>query len=248
MTKEISSVHHPLVKYWTKLSQNGDFRQNEKRVLLEGRNCIGDVCQKMTALRLIVTDLSLIPKGIKAEEYVLVTDQVMKKISSVKTPEGIVAELTLPSMNAFTNVKKIVVIDRIQDPGNLGTLIRSSLAFGWDGLFLLENSCDPFNDKALRAAKGATFHLPLYAGGWKELEELLMQNQLQLVVADIQGEAPPTFCKMPIALVLGNEAEGVNVPTNLAYRKVSIPMQLGMESLNVAVAGSILLYLYQEMA
>ncbi len=244
--KELTSTNSPLVKYWAALMRDASFRKLEQKVLLEGKNCIQDVCKTIKANRLIVIDTSLIPDGVVADEIVLVTESIMKKISSTKSPEGIIAELDMPKPKDFNNVSKIVVADRIQDPGNLGTLIRSSLAFGWDGLFILEGTVDPFNDKALRAAKGATFSLPICFGSWHKLTEILERNNLKLVAADIHGEKPSSFKSMRMALVLGNEAKGISIPQGICYRSISLPMTGSMESLNVAVAGSILLYLFQE--
>ena len=236
--KEITSLQHPLVKYWSKLVQDSRFRKDEARALLEGKNCLPN----LPIERLIVTDASLIPKGVQAKELYLVSDAIIKKITQVQSPEGIIAELALPKMTPLTGAKRVVVADRIQDPGNLGTLIRSSLAFGWEGLFLLPGSVDPFNDKALRAAKGATFSLPLFSGTWEELALL----ELPVVVADTRGEAPSAFSPSSMALVLGNEAQGAAVPNSIPYRKVTLAMHGATESLNVAIAGSILLYLFQE--
>ena len=244
--KEIFSAQHPLIKYWTNLRSDAHFRKTEGTVLLEGKNCIQDICKSTRAKCLIVTDPTIIPKGILADDIYIVTDALMNKISGVKSPEGIIAELYMPKNAPFSNVKKILVADRIQDPGNLGTLIRSSLAFGWDGIFILPGTSDPFNDKALRAAKGATFLLPIYSGGWKELQDMLKTNNLKLVVADTTGKAPSSFLHTAMALVLGNEAQGAQIPSELPYEQVTLNMQGAMESLNVAVAGSILLYLYQE--
>jgi RNA methyltransferase, TrmH family len=246
--KEILSAQHPLIKYWTRLGKEARFRKSEQRVLLEGKNCIRDVCKTIPAIRLIVTKPELILQDVKRDETILVTDALMKKISGVESPEGIMAELTMPPMAPFESVKKIVVADRIQDPGNLGTLIRSALAFGWDGFFLINGTADPFNDKALRAAKGATFNLPLYAGGWEELGEIARKNNLALAVADVEGEAPSSIGCRPLCLILGNEAQGAKLPQDMVFRKVALPMKGSMESLNVAVAGSILLYLYQDLA
>ncbi len=244
--KTITSLTSPIVKYWTQIMRDARFRNSERKVLLEGKNVIGDVCKTIKASRLIVKDPSIIPDNVMSDEVILVTDAIIQKISGTKNPEGIIAELDMPCEQELVDVKKIIVADRIQDPGNLGTLIRSSLAFGWDGLFVLPGTCDPFNDKALRAAKGATFHLPIRTGSWEDLQALLKKSHLQLVVADLSGEAPSSFINTPIALVLGNEASGVSIPDGISYRSVTLPMKGAMESLNVGVAGSILLYLYQE--
>ncbi|MCE5294248.1 MAG: RNA methyltransferase [Chlamydiales bacterium] len=244
--KEILSAQHPLVKYWVNLRTDSKFRKTESRVLLEGKNCVYDICQKTKAKRLIVSNESIIDDSLLYEEVIVVTDAIMKKISGVVSPEGIIAELELPENRPFSSVKKILVADGIQDPGNLGTIIRSLCAFGWDGLFLLPGCADPYNDKTLRAAKGATFHLPIFSGSWDELATICKQNHLELVVADTKGQKPEFFVNKPIALVLGNEAQGANVPKTLSHQIVSLPMIGQIESLNVAVAGSILLYLYQE--
>ncbi len=235
--KEISSREHPLVKYWVSLMQNGKARKEEKRVLLEGKNCIQDIAKTKKIRRLI----SCTATSIEADEHYLVTESVMQKISSTENPEGFIAELDMPENAHFADVKKIVVFDRIQDPGNLGSLIRSALAFGWDGAFFLPGTCDPYNDKALRAAKGATFLLPLAFGSWDELAKIA---NITIVVADIKGKPPSSYTGINMALVLGNEAKGVDCP--VPHEKVTLKMQGEMESLNVAQAGSILLYLYQE--
>lgn len=239
--KEITSAQHPLIKYWTRLQDDSSFRKAESRVLLEGKNCILDVCKTTTPKRLIISNPS--NRIVEAEEVILVTEALMKKISCVQSPEGIIVELAIPKNAPAKKIRKLLVADRIQDPGNLGTLIRSCYAFGWDGFFLLPGTVDPYNDKALRAAKGATFHLPLYSGGWDQLQELLKEHELNLVVADLAG-CKPSECTMPLALVLGNEAKGVDV--ELPHTKVCLNMSGPMESLNVAVAGSILLYLFQD--
>lgn len=245
--KEIFSAQHPLIKYWTALRSDANFRKTEGRVLLEGKNCIQDICKTTKPKCLIICNKAQIPLGLAADEVFVVTETLMKKISGVQHPEGFIAELAMPKNSPLTHVKKIVVADCIQDPGNLGTLIRSSLAFGWDGMFILPGTSDPYNDKALRAAKGATFHLPIYSGSWLDLQDVLIKNNLQLVVADVSGKIPSAFNSTPMALVLGNEAQGAKVPNSLAFQNVSLPMRGAMESLNVAVAGSILLYLYQEV-
>lgn len=244
--KEITSPTHALVKYWTALRQDAKLKKAESRVLLEGKNCIYDVAKKITPKRLIVSDKKHLAPALQADEVILIPDALMKKIAATESPEGIVAEFEMPKNPLKTNPRRILVADRIQDPGNLGTLIRSSLAFGWDGLFILPGTVDPFNDKALRAAKGATFFLPLAYGSWQDLDALCKNNALKLIVADVAGEAPETFRHQKMALVLGNEAQGALVPNELAHSQVTITMQPEMESLNVAVAGSILLYLYQE--
>lgn len=240
--KEIQSLQHPLIKHLCKLMTDAKLRKAEQSVLLEGKNCIEDVCKNQRLKRLLVTKSSLIPKHAKVDEIILISPEVLKKISSVESPEGIIAEIEMPKFQLLTNAKKIVALDRIQDPGNLGTILRSAKAFGWDGAFFLPGTVDPFNDKALRAAKGATFSLPLATGTWKDLVAL----KLPIVIADLSGKSPEETKDHNMILVLGNEAQGVSPPQNVDFDRVTLSMTSSIESLNVAVAGSILMYLFKE--
>jgi TrmH family RNA methyltransferase len=141
-----------------------------------------------------------------------------------------------PSFQQLNNKNKLIAFDGLQDPGNLGTLLRSALAFGFEGAILLNNCCDPFNDKALRAARGATFVLPLQKEGIEEM------SSYPLLIADLEGKEPRQLPPLQkFILVMGNEAHGPS--KDLKGTKITLPMHNNVESLNVAIAGSILMYL-----
>jgi len=246
--KEIVSSKNPIVSHLTALKKEKRYRKETGLVLVEGKNLVKDLLEKRKAKRLFVTkdfaevNASLLKK-LQTEELYLLSDPILQKITSTESPEGILAEVPMPKESDLRGKKRILALDRIQDPGNLGTLIRSALAFGWEGIFLIEPCCDPFNDKALRAAKGATFFIPLQNGNWETLQDIAKANKLSFFVADLEGisfeKAPKTDTMI---LVLGNEAEGVSPPQNLRATQITIPMEQKTESLNVAVAGGILLY------
>ena len=121
--------------------------------------------------------------------------------------------------------------------------IRISLRLGWEGVFFLENSCDPFNEKALNAARGATFRLPLAWGNWDMLKKIIRENKLDPIVADLRGtELKDMKLQGGVCLVLGNEAQGASKEAKKVCRPVAITMNGDMESLNVAVAGGILMH------
>ena len=127
--------------------------------------------------------------------------------------------------------------------GNLGTLLRTALALNWQAVFITNSSTDPYNDKALRAAKGATFRLPLMQGSWEDLNVLIKKHQMHVFVADKQGtQLSKITPQTPILLVLGNEAHGASSFAKERYKRICIPMNPQMESLNVASAGAILMY------
>lgn len=243
MTKQISSLQHPLIKHWIKLRKNSDYRHEHKSALIEGLKLVDEICQTTTPKTVVATSESLIPKKLRGENNIIVPEEVIKKISGLQAPEGIFAEVPLPAMDPLHNKRYLIALDGINDPGNMGTLLRTALALGWEGAFILEDSCDPFNEKAIRAAKGATFRLPLAIGNWSSLKTMIAQNHLRPLAADLHGQALNSAgSKEGILLVLGNEAHGPSPEAKQLCEKITIPMPGPMESLNVSVAGGILMY------
>ena len=120
------------------------------------------------------------------------------------------------------------------------------LAFSWDQIFLGQNSVDLFNEKCIRASKGACFRIPYQRLNYGELEEYSSSNSIPIMIADMNGEDPQKINPPEsFILVLGNEGQGVNLPSKAQHQCLSIPMQSNCESLNVGIAGSILMYLLQ---
>lgn len=241
--RTITSLQNPLIKHLMHLRQNHDYRETHGTVVISGFKLVKEVSLHVPVKTLFVCDETLIPKEIKAESIFIVSENVMQKASGLKNPNGILAEVEMPKHKSLNGLKKIVALDKISDPGNLGTILRTALALHWDGAFILEDSCDPYNDKALSAAKGATFRLPIASGSWKDLEKLIKENGLAAFAADLEG-IPLNEIKHldKMVLVLSHEAEGVSEEAAKRCDKVTIPISSDMESLNVAVAGGILMY------
>lgn len=241
--KEITSAQNSIIKHLVKLRKERDYRQEQGSVLIEGKNLIAEVCRSLPAKRIVTIHSKLIPQGIQTEETLLVPQAVFDKASGVKNPEGILAEVAMPQGHSLDGMRKVLAFDGVSDPGNTGTLLRTALALGWEGVFILPNSCDPYNDKALRSAKGATFRIPIRRGDWEELRMLIADNDWTPIAADIEGENLKNFSKPEsILLVMGNESQGISPEAAHFCRKVTIPMPGEMESLNVSVAGGILMY------
>jgi len=241
-TQQIMSLQHSMVKHVVRLRQNHDYRDEHNSVVISGIKEVREVCAHVHPKLLMVYDETFIPKGVKADEVLIVSESIMQKVSGTQSPEGILAVVEKPKAHSMKDLKYIVALDGVGDPGNLGTIIRTALALGWDGVFILDQSCDPFNDKALRASRGATFKIPLARGNWKQLEELIQKNHLQALVADLKGT--PVSAVQPkegTLLILGNEAHGISSQAAAQCTKITIPMAPAMESLNVAVAGGILM-------
>ncbi|KAH0454100.1 hypothetical protein IEQ34_016024 [Dendrobium chrysotoxum] len=145
-----------------------------------------------------------------------------------------------------------------KDPGNVGTLLRSSLAFKWDVVFLLPGCCDPFNEKALRAARGASFQIPIIYGNWLHLEALASRFQMKMLaghpenyaeassqISLLSAKLADSLANRPLCLVLGSEGHGLSLEALQSCELVAIPMAGMFESLNVSVAGGIFLYMLQ---
>lgn len=241
--KWITSASNPLIKELIRIKTNARFRAESGVVLIEGEKLIRDVAPRLC---LLSTDEKWI-ECFEAKESYLVTPEILRKIASTENPEGVLAVVDRPRWGLPKKVEKLLVLDRIQDPGNVGVLIRTAFALGWDGIFLLEGTVDPLNDKAIRAAKGATFKVPIKKGNFLALKEIIENFKLTLVAADMKGE---TIGKMDygthVALALGNEGQGIAEEFIKEARLVSIPMREDAESLNVAVSGAILMYEFSK--
>lgn len=247
MNKQIASLQHPYIKHLVHLRQNSDYRYEHKSVMIEGSKMIREVAALSPVKTLIACDEWLIPSDVQAHEKIIVTEGIMKKISGMQSPEGLLAEIPMPAFSTLQQARYIVALDNINDPGNLGAILRTALAFGWEGVFLIGQGCDPFNEKALRAARGATFRMPVRRGSWQEFDALASSIGATPMAADLDGEPLHGVQSLSACmLVLGNEARGLSPDALCRCKKITLPMSGAMESLNVAVAGGILMYLLRH--
>lgn len=241
--RKITSLQHPLIKHLVKLRKDRHYRTEMQTVLIEGKTLFNELPSKYIVKNIITTTAHDSPHAF------LVTEEIIQKISSLQKNDGFLAEIELPQEVDLSFKKPILILDSIGDPSNLGALLRSALAFNFEGVFLLNHCTDPFNDKALRAAKGATFRVPMQSGSWQELAPLLQKSQLTLFVGDLNGLNASQITGREGALLLGNEVHGPGIiPEEVKTETITIPINQEMESLNVSVAGGILMYLLQGRA
>lgn len=244
-TQQITSASHPLIKHLVKLRQDKRTRQEHHSVLIQGKKMIHELPKEWEVKAILATEEKLFPEERSIETKYLIPESLLQKICAQTSPEGVVAEVVMPEINKADPKKRLLILENVSDPGNLGTLFRTALAFGWEAVFLLGNCCDPFNDKALRSSMGAVFRLPICIGGWKELEEILKTNHFELLVADLAGKEASRVSGEQIALLLGSESNGVSDEARKRGVQVALPMADSVESLNVSIAGGILLHLYK---
>jgi RNA methyltransferase, TrmH family len=235
LAKKITSLQHPRVLHWAKLLKNRSLRESSGAVLISGEKFVRELAQEAPLKCLMsLEDFPEIP----AAERFLVSGPILKKITGLECPDGFAAEAPLPPPQVLKSCQSLLILDRIADPGNLGTLLRTAYALSWDGVVATPGTVDFFNEKAVRAALGATFRLP-YA---VESPETIASWNFSFYVGDVRGKPlGDAAFKTPRALILGNEGHGASHWAE-RFEKIHIPMRQGAESLNVAAAGAILLY------
>jgi len=255
----LSSPQNPRVKEYVDLRSDGNLRREKQCFFLEGRRSIEaalslnhvKVLELIFSDHILGDDLSLIAKArAKNVPLVRVSKDVYKKIADVMAPQGIAAVVRTPEWTLEEVLKKkdvlLVAACGVQDPGNLGTLIRSCEAAGAAGLIVLEGSADPFNAKVVRATAAGLLSLPILR---MKSDAFLkaMQSAKARLVATSAHEGKPfkafDWINRPLTLCIGSEGVGLPPEIEAACReKVTIPMKGDAESLNAAVAASILLF------
>ncbi len=177
-------------------------------------------------------------------ETIEVKAPLLQSLSETETSQGILAVLKDHQVDARDEPDFVLVLDSIRDPGNLGTLLRSAAAAGVQTVMLPPETTDAFSPKVVRAGMGAHFRLPIREMAWDRIGLITDSLDLQVYLADAKG----TPCwkadlRQPLALIIGGEAEGASKEARkLADQRLSIPMQGKVESLNAAVAGSVLMF------
>lgn len=179
-----------------------------------------------------------------------ITDKLMDKLSDTESPQCIMAIVNISPGSLEELLKKdnlfVVVLDRIQDPGNMGTIIRTAEGAAADCVLLTKGSVDPYNSKTLRATMGAIFHIPvIQLEDTSQLISALKENGIQLIVSDINTEKLYTDIEYGnrLALVVGNEANGISDEIlQQANERIIIPIYGKIESFNASIAAAILIY------
>jgi TrmH family RNA methyltransferase len=189
------------------------------------------------------------PLSLNACRIFEVTEEIMERIADTKTPQGVAAIVSQKPLGLvdvpLTARPLLVVVDGIQDPGNLGTLIRTSDAAGADAVILLPGTCDAFMQKTIRATAGSIFTIPVVHTDTADLLKWLHNKGIGLAVtsADAKKTVFETDLNIAIAFVFGNEAHGISAQMKKSAEMfIKIPIYGKAESLNVAAASAICLY------
>lgn len=246
----ITSPQNPKIRLVRALLGRAKERRAAGAFVIEGVRLVEEAETRDWRFRFALYDASLNERGSSLVEHLLargieveeVSEQLMKSLSDTETPQGILAVVEFSDQPITTPLDFVLIPDKIRDPGNLGTLIRTAAAAGVQAVFLPPETTDAFAPKVVRSGMGAHFRLQIQSMRWEKIRR--ETEGLHLYLADMDG----TSCweidlRGPLALIVGSEAEGASEEAReLVTQKISIPMSGDMESLNAGVAGSVLMF------
>lgn len=234
----IESLNNERIKRYAKLDQK-KYRNLEGMFIVEGEHLVEEARKR----GLIVEVFATIPY----EDATLVSEAVMAKLSHLTTPPKVLAAVkTLDNKEIKGN---LLILDGIQDPGNLGTIIRSAVAFGIDTIILSNDTVDLYNTKTIRSSEGMLFNINFIKTDLNDFINRIKKDYLILTTNVKNGKnIKDISINKPYAIIMGNEGNGVKDSiASLSNDTIYIPMSKNCESLNVAIATSIILYeLYQN--
>ena len=230
---KITSIHNDNVKYWVSL-KNKKIRDEERKFIVEGDHLIEEARKN----NLIEYIISCVDED--ADFYV--TKEIMEKISdqkSISYNAAVVKFIPEDSVNG-----NVIILDNLQDPGNLGTIIRSSVAFNIDTIIISDTSVDLYNPKVVRATEGMIFNLNIIRRNLEEIIPVLKNLGYKIVGTDVnEGNDVRNISKENVAIIIGNEGSGMSENIKkLCDEFINIKINKSCESLNAGVAASIIMY------
>ncbi len=250
--KQVTSVQNTIIKKVKELQKKKSVRKSEGLFVIEGIRGVKEIPRHIK-LKYLITTQEIDEKelgGVRAEEWLEVSKEIYKSISDTQSPQGAMAVAYMPTYDlADFNIEvgHYLVLENLQDPGNLGTIIRTAHAFNFKGIFITKGSVDLYSPKVVRSTMSSLFHVPIIID--EEIGtymDFLKQKGVTLYTTALIPGAKPiydvTFEKKS-AIIIGNEGNGVSEYVKEAsHHTVIIPMPGEAESLNAAIATSICMY------
>jgi len=246
--EKITSMNNNRIVMYSKLNTK-KYRDEYNLFLLENYKLVKEAIQRNEEIEAVIINESNMEKlkniiELLNEKIIIVPENVFSKISDTVSSQGIIAVIKKPDhMNISSCSGKILVLDRVQDAGNVGTLLRSASGFGFSTVILIE-SADPYSPKVIRSSGGSIFNLNIIETTEKELIREINKKNYALYTADMNGTNLYSINKFPenMMVVIGNEGQGVSSALEEASTdNIMIPMEQTLESLNAGVSGSIIM-------
>ena len=251
--KTITSKDNPVYKSACRLTRK-KYRDDAGMYLIEGVKSLEDALQLGIGIRnIFIREDRAVPESFPAEKTSLMDRELFEKLSGTETSQGViaVADKNITDISSFAgrmgnSNDNVVILDRLQDPGNAGTIIRTAEAAGYRAVIVMSGTADVYSPKVVRAAAGSLFRMQLFSSSdMNETVRILKASGKCIVSADLDTDVMYNGVDLSenIALVIGNEGQGVSRGfLEASDIKVRIPMEGSIESLNAAVAAGILMY------
>ena len=246
--ERITSRTNPLMTHLRKLSSSAAYRREQGEFVCDSPKLLDEALQwKAEILTVVATadaHLPSLPQGVRVVE---VPEDVMASVSPMKTPQGVLFTCRLPQTELPRTLtgRCYMVLDGVQDPGNVGTIWRTADAFSCDGLVLLPGCADPYSPKTVRASMGAVFRSPVWTAQAEELKDVLRGSGIPLYGAALRDDTLDARAVdyTRAALAIGSEGRGLSGQMlKLCDKTIRIPMAERCESLNAAIAAAVLLW------
>jgi TrmH family RNA methyltransferase len=244
----ITSRDNALFKSLRKLAQSGRERKKTGQALLDGEHLIAAYAEQIGPPQMLVmsasgqerAEIRTLLEALPSVPLTLMSDALFQEIAPVDSPTGILARVAIAQLPIAENIRFAVFLEALQDPGNLGSILRSAAAAGAQAAYLSAGCADAWAPRVLRGGMGAHFYLPIREG--VDLLEVAPNFAGDVVVTSLQADTELFDLDLsgPVAFVIGNEGAGVSPALQqAATRRVRIPMPGAMESLNAAAAAAI---------
>ncbi|MGI5928294.1 TrmH family RNA methyltransferase [Pseudoflavonifractor sp.] len=247
--EHITSRQNPLMVRIKKLGQSRALRREEGVFVCEGPKLIEEALKWGASVETVLTaEGRTWPEELSREaRQVEVPDSLLRAVSSVETPQGLLAVCRTPALTPPDKLSggRYLVLDGVQDPGNLGTIWRTADAFGADGLLLVNGCADPWSPKTIRATMGACFRLPAWETDLETIRILLDGADIPLYATALREDTVDVrdVDLKRAAVVIGSEGRGISEEAlALCRRTIKIPMRTRCESLNAAMAAGVVLW------
>jgi TrmH family RNA methyltransferase len=250
----ITSTSNETIKYFISLNDKKT-RMNAKRFIVEGYHLVNEASKTNLLEAIISTDEKELKKINNVKRY-LVNDAIINKIATTKNPQNILGIVKMLDHNITNlvpiikeNKTKLIMLDDVNDPGNLGTIIRTAAGLGYDGIIMSPNTVDLYNEKVIRSTQGVMFKIPIIKANLQEVIKLLKKEKVFCIGTALTNakDVKHITKKDKFAICLGNEAKGISkeVLDNMD-ENVKIAMNNDVESLNVSIAAGIIMYEMME--
>ncbi len=243
----LTSLQNEKVKLAHALQTQAKARRKEGKIVLEGARLVRDAWEQGLHPEVVFYTTGLTAESLIAElagqKVQLVSDEVMRHISDTQQPQGIIGVFPMPQSTLPQNPERILILDAIRDPGNMGTILRTATGASVQAVLLSTDCVDPYNPKTLRGGMGAHFRIPIAEQSWEDIGAYC--QGLTVYLADSQGDIryDQADWSAAWALIIGSEAHGASeAARQLAQSRVYIPLAAETESLNVAVAAGVILF------